>query len=165
MSSGTTTSWCALVSILLHSFVVVYCCVQTYVHDLGMLTQGADKLSQGLLSCETLEVPLSGDILLRPVAAAMQTLRITTTVLFGSDLDASQAVKLVDAIARAFDFFARRSATGFVIPEWCGIHASLRRLRCVEVGGQPRHVWPQIRTPGCPCAVLHSQAHGMLSGS
>jgi hypothetical protein len=52
------------------------------------------------------------------VIGAVQTLRITTTVLFGSDLDASQAVRLVGAVARAFEYFARRSATGFVVPEW-----------------------------------------------
>ena len=53
------------------------------------------------------------------ISAGAQTLRITTNVLFGEDLDEARAGQLVRAVAQAFEYFARRSATGFVIPEWC----------------------------------------------
>ena len=51
-------------------------------------------------------------------SADVQTLRITTNVLVGDDLDTARASELVQAVARAFEYFARRSATGFVVPEW-----------------------------------------------
>ncbi len=58
-------------------------------------------------------------------------------MLFGEDLDEAQASQLVQAVAQAFEYFARRSATGFVIPEWCGFcpgvhNSSRRRCSCID---------------------------------
>jgi cytochrome P450 len=47
------------------------------------------------------------------------TLRITLSALFGSseDLSSIAAKEVTDSIQLAFEFFSRRSATGFIIPE------------------------------------------------
>jgi hypothetical protein len=46
------------------------------------------------------------------------TLRITMAALFGADTEAPQAQRIVGAIERAFDFFARRGGSAFALPEW-----------------------------------------------
>jgi cytochrome P450 len=47
------------------------------------------------------------------------TLRITLSALFGGseDLSSSAAKEVTDSIQQAFEFFSRRSATAFIIPE------------------------------------------------
>ncbi|EIE20236.1 cytochrome P450 [Coccomyxa subellipsoidea C-169] len=46
------------------------------------------------------------------------TLQITTEALFGKNLSAEQGAKVTGAIQTAFEFFAGRASTGFIIPEW-----------------------------------------------
>eukprot|EP00884_Botryococcus_braunii_P020753 jgi/Botrbrau1/7361/Bobra.0316s0009.2 len=46
------------------------------------------------------------------------TLRVVMDALFGSDLPPSTSEEVTGAIQRAFEYFAGRAATGFVVPEW-----------------------------------------------
>ena len=49
------------------------------------------------------------------------TLDIVATALFGSDMMSptnATRTSLVASVAEAFEFFGKRSATGFIIPEW-----------------------------------------------
>lgn len=46
------------------------------------------------------------------------TLQITCEALFGADMPRPQAQALAGAVRTAFEFFAARAATGFIVPEW-----------------------------------------------
>lgn len=50
------------------------------------------------------------------------TLQITCEALFGSEMPRAQAQKLAEAVKVAFEFFAARAATGFIVPEWWECH-------------------------------------------
>ena len=46
------------------------------------------------------------------------TLTIVADALFGADVTGKSGAKITSAIKNAFEFFGKRSANGFVIPEW-----------------------------------------------
>ena len=50
------------------------------------------------------------------------TLQITCEALFGTEMPRQQAQALAGAVRTAFEFFAARAATGFLVPEWCALN-------------------------------------------
>lgn len=46
------------------------------------------------------------------------TLQVVTEALFGADMRGADAQEIAGAIRTAFEFFGRRAATAFVLPEW-----------------------------------------------
>lgn len=75
------------------------------------------------------------------------TLQIVATALFGSDMDGTRARTITESIAIAFDFFGRRSSTGFIVPEWVSCS---RRLSSPQLtSGRPE---VPFMCNGCPPA-------------
>jgi hypothetical protein len=68
------------------------------------------------------------------------TLAITMAALFGADTAAPEARRIVAAIEKAFDFFARRGGSAFALPEWLPSPENLEFGASVQqldrVGGQ-----------------------------
>lgn len=75
------------------------------------------------------------------------TLQIVATALFGSDIRGPRARVITSKIATAFDFFGRRAATGFAIPEWV---SKIRLILYVLVKPASTHKCPWLIHPRRP---------------